>query len=86
MTTEPQDDAAPSRDGALATLPVTLLIQVGEGHPHIIGRDTISVPGTLDPDGAGITFDAGQADKATVQAVNRIITRNMIGHGEEDPA
>lgn len=90
MTTGPQGNGMLHHDEAhaeaLATVPITLLAQVGDGDPRPIGRETISVPVMPDPDGTGMTLDAEQMAKATVQAIIRILTKDLIPDDEEATA
>lgn len=79
MTSEPQGIEALSQDESLTPFPITLLLQVNDGRPYPIGQDAIFVRGNPNPDGSGITFDGEETGKATVQAITRIITRELPG-------
>lgn len=62
------------RPGAVATIPVTLLVQIGNSDPQPVGVDAILAHGTLE--GNVITFDRARVAEDTMEAILRIITHD----------
>ncbi|MDO4920082.1 hypothetical protein [Kocuria sp.] len=66
-----RDAAAQAQEDALGTVPVTLLVQIGDGDPQSLGQDTIPLYAT--PDGSAIVVDHARAAEATGEAIIRIL-------------